>query len=173
VTARHCVRCGAQLEGRPPTCPVCNHVHYLDPKLAACTIFRWLGGVFLMRRAIEPGYGLWTYPGGYVDRGETVEAAAVREAREEAGVGVRLDDLLGVYSYRGQTAVILVYRATVVEGEPRPLSESLDGRAFAEDRIPWDQLAFHSTAEALRDYLAVERGERAPGRSRNLPGGAG
>lgn len=168
MTARHCVRCGAQLEGSPPTCPVCSHVHYRDPKLAACVIFRWEGGVFLLRRSIEPGHGLWTYPGGYVDRGETVEAAAVREAREEAGVGVRLDDLLGVYSYRGQTAVILVYRGTVVEGEPRALAESLEGRPFPDERIPWDHLAFYSTSEALRDYLAVERGKRRPGRSRNL-----
>lgn len=168
MTARHCLRCGAALEGIPPTCPVCNHVHYIDPKLAACVIFRWQGGIVLLRRAIEPGYGLWTYPGGYVDRGETVEAAAVREAREEAGVGVRLDDLLGVYSYRGQTAVIVVYRGTVTEGEPRALSETLEARSFAETDIPWDRLAFHSTVEALRDYLAVERGEGAPGRSRNL-----
>jgi ADP-ribose pyrophosphatase YjhB (NUDIX family) len=156
------------LEGQPPTCPVCSHVHYRDPKLAACVIFRWDDGIFLLRRSIEPGYGRWTYPGGYVDRGETVEAAAVREAREEAGVGVRLDDLLGVYSYRGQTAVILVYRGTVSEGVPRALSESLEGRSFPRDGLPWDELAFCSTGEALRDYLAVERGDRAAGVSRNL-----
>jgi ADP-ribose pyrophosphatase YjhB (NUDIX family) len=162
------VRCGAVLEGSPPTCPVCSHVHYLDPKLAACVIFRVGGGVFLLRRAIEPGYGRWTFPGGYVDRGETVEAAAVRETREEAGVGVRLVDLLGVYSYRGQEAVILVYRGEVVDGAPRALSESLEGASFADDEIPWDELAFFSTSEALRDYLAVERGEGPAGRSRNI-----
>ena len=67
MTARHCVRCGAELEGSPPTCPVCSHVHYLDPKTAACVIFRWEGGIFLLRRAIAPGYGRWTYPGGYVE----------------------------------------------------------------------------------------------------------
>jgi len=162
------VRCGAELSGSPPTCPVCNHVHYLDPKLAACVIFRWDGGVYLLRRAIEPGYGRWTYPGGYVDRGETVESAAVRETREEAGVGVRLDGLLGLYSYPGQTAVIVVYRGTVVDGKPRPLSESLEGRSFSEAEIPWDGLAFPSTREALRDWLAVEKGEVAGGISRNV-----
>jgi ADP-ribose pyrophosphatase YjhB (NUDIX family) len=167
VTARHCIRCGAELAGSPPTCPACDHVHYLDPKLAACVIFRWNGDVFLAKRGIEPGYGRWTYPGGYVDRGETVEAAAVREAREEAGCGVRLDDLLGVYSYPRQTAVIVVYRGTVVDGAPRALAESLEARTFADEAIPWDELAFRSTEEALRDYLAAGRG--APtGRSRNL-----
>lgn len=166
----YCVRCGTEMEGSPPTCPVCNHVHYLDPKVAACVIFRWEGGIVLLRRAIEPGYGLWTYPGGYVDRGETVEAAAVRETREEAGVAVRLDDLLGVYSYRGQTAIILVYRGTVTGGVPRALSESLEARSFPDDGIPWEELAFRSTVEALRDYLAVERGELPGGRSRNLSG---
>jgi ADP-ribose pyrophosphatase YjhB (NUDIX family) len=147
---------------------VCNHVHYLDPKLAACVIFRTEGRIFLLRRAIEPGYGRWTFPGGYVDRRETVEAAAVRETREEAGVGVRLIDLLGVYSYRGQDAVILVYRGAVEEGVPRALSESLEARAFDDDGIPWHELAFHSTVEALRDYLAVERGEGRAGISRNI-----
>lgn len=168
MTPRHCIRCGAALEGRPPTCPSCGHIHYVDPKLAACVLFRWDGGILLVRRAIEPGYGLWTYPGGYVDRGETVEAAAVREAREEAGVDMRIDDLLGVYSYRGQEAVIVVYRGTVVRGEPRALSETLEVRSFREDEIPWSELAFYSTGEALRDYLAVERGERPPGLSRNV-----
>lgn len=163
MTAKHCVRCGAELEGSPPTCPVCSHVHWLDPKLAACVVFRWEGGVFLMRRAIPPGYGRWTYPGGYVDRGETVEAAAIREAREEAGCGVRLDDLLGVYSYPGQTAVIVVYHGTVVDGTPHALSESLEARPFDDADIPWDELAFPSTVEALRDYL-----EGVTGRSRNV-----
>ena len=168
TSARHCVRCGAHLRGQPPTCPACNHVHYLDPKVAACAVFRWEGGLFLARRGIPPGYGLWTYPGGYVDRGETVEGAAVRETREEAGCGVQLDDLLGIYSYPGQTAILVVYLATVIDGEPHALSESLEARTFADADIPWDELAFPSTREVIQDYLAVESGQQAPGRSRNL-----
>ena len=164
----HCVQCGGLLAGEPLTCGRCGHVHYLDPKLAACVIFPWEDGVFLMRRAIEPGYGRWTFPGGYVDRGETVEAAAVREVREEAGCEVALTELLGVYSYPGQTAVIVVFSGRVTHGAPHALSESLDARSFARDRIPWGDLAFRSTEEALRDWLAVEEDPSRRGRSRNL-----
>lgn len=102
-----------------------------------------------------------------MDRGETVEAAAVRETREEAGCGVRLDGLLGIYSYPGQTAILVIYRGTVVDGEPHALSESLEASSFQDDEIPWDELAFPSTHEAIRDFLAAERGEEV-GRSRNL-----
>ena len=165
---RHCVRCGHLLEGEPPTCPECGHVHYRDPKVASCTIFRWQGGVFLTRRGIEPGYGRWTFPGGYVDRGETVEAAAVRETREETGCEVDLDDLLGLYSYPGQSAIIVVYRASVRSGEPHALHESLEAQTFPSDVIPWSELAFPSTHEALRDFLAAERDPTRRGRSRNL-----
>ena len=156
--------------GDPPTCGKCGHVHYLDPKIAACVVFRWEGGVFLMRRAIEPGYGRWTYPGGYVDRGETLEAAAVRETREEAGCDVRLDALLGLYSYPGQTAIVVVYRGSVVAGTPHAAcdEETIEARSVADADIPWNELAFPSTTEVLRDYLAVEAGRAADGRSRNL-----
>jgi ADP-ribose pyrophosphatase YjhB (NUDIX family) len=124
--------------------------------------------VFLTRRGIEPGYGRWTFPGGYVDRGETVEAAAVRETREETGCEVDLDDLLGLYSYPGQTAIIVVYRASVRSGEPHALHESLEAQTFPDDAIPWAELAFPSTHEALRDFLAAERDPTRRGRSRNL-----
>jgi ADP-ribose pyrophosphatase YjhB (NUDIX family) len=131
-------------------------------------IFRWQGGLFLMRRGIPPGYGRWTFPGGYVDRGETVEAAAVREVEEEAGCSVRLDALLGLYSYPGQVAIIVVYAGTVTGGEPYCRSESLEARTFADEEIPWEELAFPSTVEALRDFLAAERDPSRVGRSRNL-----
>lgn len=165
---KFCTSCGGRLSGTPPTCAGCGRVHTLDPKLAACVIFDWQGGVYLLRRAIEPSRGLWTFPGGFVDRGETLEQAAIREAREEAGVDVGLEQLLGIYSYAGQGVVIVVYTGAVSDGVPSARSESLEGASFADASIPWRELAFPSTEEALRDYLDVRRRAARPGISRNL-----
>ena len=114
-----------------------------------------MGGIVLVRRAIEPGFGLWVFPGGYVDRGEDVRLAAVREAREEAGIDVRLDGLVGIYSYAGSTPVVIVYRATWLSGELTLDEENSEVRPFDAASLPWNELAFRSTREALRDYLGV------------------
>ena len=132
----------------------CGFVFYLDPKIAVGTIIDAGGGrIVLVKRAIEPGYGKWVFPGGYVDRGEEVTLAALREAREEAGVDVRLDHLINVYSYAGRAPVIIVYAATMISGELAVDDEGLEIREFTFDEIPWDDLAFQSTREALRDYI--------------------
>ena len=111
----------------------------------------------LVRRAIEPGYGLWVFPGGYVDRGETLTAAAIREAREECGLDVRLDGLVNIYSYPGRAPVIVVYAATAIGGSMCIDEECLESAEFDEAGIPWDRLAFRSTHEGLRDYLGGAR----------------
>jgi ADP-ribose pyrophosphatase YjhB (NUDIX family) len=160
---RFCLRCGSPIErrqlkpGEPHrlVCTACGFVFYLDPKIAVGTIVRTAPDtIVLVRRAIEPGYGKWVFPGGYVDRGEPVTAAAVREAREECGLDVRLDGLVNVYSYAGRTPVIIVYAATALGGTLAPDEECLETAEFDTPRIPWDHLAFRSTHEGLRDYLA-------------------
>lgn len=160
---RFCPRCGQPLESRllksgDPSrlvCQACGFVFYLDPKIAVGTIIRTgRDEIVLVRRAIEPGYGKWVFPGGYVDRGEALTRAAIREAREECGLDVRLDGLVNIYSYPGRTAIIVVYAATAIGGTLAVDDESLESAVVAPDGIPWDDLAFHSTHHALRDYLA-------------------
>lgn len=165
ATFRFCPVCGSPFEprvlrvGEPPrlvcTSGACGFVFYLDPKVAVGTIItRPDGHVVLVRRAIEPGYGKWVFPGGYVDRGEEVMLAAIREAREEAGLDVRIDRLVGIYSYAGRTPIIIVYAATLLGGELAVDEEGLEARWFEPRAIPWDDLAFLSTREALTAYLA-------------------
>jgi len=158
----HCPMCGGSLEPRSLkateperlVCTVCGFVFYLDPKVAVGTIIRdEESRIVLVRRAIEPGYGKWVFPGGYVDLGEEVHVAAVREAREEAGLEVRLDRLLNVYSYPGRVPVIIVYEASIVGGALNCDDEGLEARLFTPDAIPWDELAFRSTFEALRESI--------------------
>ncbi len=160
---RFCHACGQPLvpkrlkPGDPerPVCSGCGGVLYLDPKVATGTIITGADGrIVLVRRAIEPGYGRWVFPGGYVDRGEVVAAAAIREAREESGLEIRLEGLVSIYSYPERPPVIIVYAATATGGELRHDEESLEIRTFSETEIPWDELAFRSTREALRDYYA-------------------
>jgi ADP-ribose pyrophosphatase YjhB (NUDIX family) len=159
---RFCPQCGGPLERRRlkpteperPVCGQCGFVFYLDPKIAVGTIIATDDSrIVLVRRAIEPGYGKWVFPGGYVDRGEALTAAAIREAREECGLDVRLDALVNIYSYPGRTPVIVVYAATAMGGELCVDDECLETAEFAAANIPWDELAFRSTHEGLRDYL--------------------
>jgi 8-oxo-dGTP diphosphatase len=158
---RFCPMCGGPLETRQlkagdprrHVCVRCGYIHYLDPKVAVGTVITTVDEkIVLVRRAIEPGYGLWVFPGGYVDRGEEVTVAAIREAREEAGLDVRLDGLINIYSYPGRPIVIVVYKASIIAGNLRVDEESLEARFFSRGEIPWDQLAFRSTREALEDF---------------------
>jgi len=157
-----CPMCGGALEPRAIkqneperlVCVRCGFVFYLDPKVAVGTIINdGSGRIVLVKRAIEPGYGKWVFPGGYVDRGEPLTDAAIREAREECGLDVRLDALVNIYSYPGRAPIIVVYAATVLGGTLCVDDESLETAEFEADTIPWNELAFRSTHEGLRDYL--------------------
>jgi ADP-ribose pyrophosphatase YjhB (NUDIX family) len=169
---RFCPVCGGPLEARAlkasePTrlvCIRCGFVFYLDPKVAVGTIITdERDQIVLVRRAIEPGYGKWVFPGGYVDRGEEVRIAAVREAREETGLEIRIDDLVNVYSYPGRAPVIIVYSATLIGGCLACDDEGLEAGFFTPADLPWDALAFRSTHEALQEFLATRRSRPSTG----------
>ena len=138
-----------------PVCPACGFVLYEDPKLAAGVVLECEGQVLLLERATNPGRGRLTFPGGYVDRGERVEDAAVRETAEEVGVTATIDSLLGVYSAEGNPVVLVVYRAIIVAGKPHETAEASAVGWYPGDALPWAQLAFPSTTDALRDWIGA------------------
>jgi mutator protein MutT len=160
-----CPRCGGILDlralkaGEPQrlVCRSCGFVFFLDPKVATGVIFSLNGGIVLVRRAIEPRSGKWVFPGGYVDRGESLEAAALREVKEESGLDVQLTRLLGAYSYPDNAVIIIVYAGEVTGGILQTDDENQDIRPFPPAEIPWGELAFPSTTQALRDYLGLAK----------------
>jgi len=164
---RFCPHCGSGLERRPVgpeqklemVCSGagCGFIYYLGQKVVAGAIVVEDGRVLLTRRAIHPAFGKWTFPGGYVDWGETVDGAAVRETLEETGLTVKLERLVGVYSYPGTPTVIVVYAARMTGGALATCHENDSVEWVDRDAIPWDELAFPSTTDALREYLSTAR----------------
>jgi 8-oxo-dGTP diphosphatase len=168
-TMRFCPLCAGPLRRAPvppdlreqAVCTKCEFVFYLNPKVVAGTIPEQDGRILLTRRSINPGRGLWTFPGGFVDFGETVTDAAMRETFEETGLKVELTGLHNVYSYPG-APVIIVYRAGVIGGTLTTCAENDLLEWVRPDAIPWDTLAFPSTREALREWVGA-RGQMPRG----------
>ena len=164
---KYCPVCGHELmssivrENEPPRLVCsdasCRFVFYLDPKLVACAIVEKDEKIILLKRAFSPERGKWVMPGGYVDRGERVEDAAVRETMEECGINIELKNTLGIYSYDGYLEVVIVYLADYKSGELAAGNENTDVRLLDTEDIPWDSLAFKSTRDALKDYCALKK----------------
>jgi 8-oxo-dGTP diphosphatase len=162
VSYKFCPQCGGRLEKRQIkpqeprrlVCSQCGFVFYLDPKLSVIAVIPMEAGVVMVRRAIEPGYGLWVVPGGFVDLGEVVEEAVVRETQEETLLTVRPLELLNIYSYPDHRTVVVAYVTEYVSGELTAGDETLEARVFGLKEIPWPRIAFSSTKEALREYIS-------------------
>ena len=156
--AKFCPRCGKSAEVSYPrsiACPHCGYASYFNPKPVAAAIpVAPDGRIVLLRRAFDPGKDLWTFPGGFVDLGESVEDAAHRETREELDIAIELQGLVGVYS-RPDTPIVLVVYAARTTDEPRTTEEATEVRAFDPAGLPWDELAFWSTTRALEDFLSA------------------
>jgi 8-oxo-dGTP diphosphatase len=158
---RFCPVCGGSLghltlkeqEPQRLVCSRCDFVFYLDPKVVACSIVEMGRRIVLLKRDIEPQKGKWVLPGGYVDRGEEVSAAAMRETEEECGLRTRIKRLLGVYSYPVRPAVVVVYVAEYLSGDLVAADESQEAGLYLKEDLPWEELAFQSTVDALKDYL--------------------
>ncbi len=144
-------------------CPKCGYVHYQQPKVAAGTMIETDGRLVLIRRAVDPRKGFWSFPCGFQEIDETLEQTAVRETHEESGLQVELLGHLGTYSYvqswHGGAVVVVAYRAKVVGGALAPGDDAAEAKLVRPDEIAWDDLAFKSTHAAIRDWLAL-RGER-------------
>jgi ADP-ribose pyrophosphatase YjhB (NUDIX family) len=156
----YCISCGARtaerlIEGRlRPVCVGCGQVAYLDPKLAVAVLIVRDGRVLLGKRG--PGTrepGKWSFPAGFVERGETVERAAAREALEETGLAVATGDLIGLFSSEGDPVVLAVYAATAAEGEARAGDDLTEIGWFALSELP--ELAFPRDRGILDSWLAA------------------
>jgi 8-oxo-dGTP diphosphatase len=161
---RYCPLCAGQLQDRillpdgreHKVCSQCGFVHFLGPKLVAGCLVIEADRVLLLRRGIEPELGKWTFPGGFVDFGETPIEAAMRETLEEVGMRVRIERHLGLYADPANPhAAVAVYLASPGGQRPGISEEAIEVRFFAPADIPWDEIAFRTTREALRDWLAL------------------
>lgn len=143
-----------------PACPKCDYVHFDDPKVAVGVVAERAGEILLTKRNHEPKMGCWSFPSGFVDAGEDVRCAAVREALEETGIHVELERLLGVYQEDGSRVVYIAYAAHAGSGEPIADKESMEVRFFPADALP--ELAFVHDAEILSTWRngRVEGGAR-------------
>jgi len=165
-----CAACGAPTEERAvdgstrPVCTACGQVVYLDPKLAVAVLIARDGRILLGKRgpsAREPGK--WSFPAGFVERGERVERAAAREVREETGLDIVVGDLLGLYSCDGETVVLAVYEATSV-GEPCAGDDLTEVGWFAPSELP--ELAFPRDRRIMDAWLSAESEDRYRWRGR-------
>jgi ADP-ribose pyrophosphatase YjhB (NUDIX family) len=160
-----CGECGAPVVSRIPpgddrpryVCDTCGTIFYSNPKIVAGCIPQWNDQVLLCRRAIEPRSGLWTLPAGFMENGETTDAAAARETLEEANARVEIGDLFAYLNIPQLNQVYVIFLARLLDENFSAGAESLEVRLFDEDRIPWNLMAFPSIEKALRLYFSDRR----------------
>jgi ADP-ribose pyrophosphatase YjhB (NUDIX family) len=161
----YCSSCGAAVTVRIPAgdslprhvCDHCGTIHYRNPRLVVGALPVWQDKILLCRRAIEPRLGMWTLPAGFMENGETVAEAALRETREEANADIDLGEMYTLISVPHINQVHVVYRARLRNLDFSAGEESLEVRLFDEIEIPWDEIAFRTIALTLRHYFEDRR----------------
>ena len=159
---KYCANCGSPVERRVPpgdslprwVCDECGEIHYQNPKLVLGTIPEYEGKLLLCRRAIEPRYGYWTLPAGFMENDETTAQAALRETVEEAGAIVELGAPFSMLSVPRVNQVHVFYLARLRTLEFKPGEETLEVALFEEGAIPWAEIAFRTVATTLRLWFA-------------------
>jgi ADP-ribose pyrophosphatase YjhB (NUDIX family) len=134
-------------------CDACQTIHYENPKLVVGCIPIWKDRILFCRRAIDPRYGKWTIPAGFLEIGETVEDGAKRETYEEARATVKTLEPFALYNLTFIGQIYLIFRSQLVDKNCLPGHESLDVQLFNEQEIPWKDLAFPVIDEVLRRYF--------------------
>lgn len=158
---KYCSSCGHPVEHRIPegdnrrrhVCPNCDTIHYQNPRIVAGTVPVWEGQILLCRRAIEPRYGYWTLPAGFMENSETTNEAAARETWEEALAEVEIEDLYTIIHVPHIDQVHMFYRATLKNGSFGAGEESLESRLFSVDEIPWDEISFPTVKRTLELFI--------------------
>jgi ADP-ribose pyrophosphatase YjhB (NUDIX family) len=164
-----CSNCGSPVETKIPpgdhlprfVCTSCHVVHYKNPLLVLGCVPEWGSKILLCRRAIEPRLGFWTVPAGFMENGETMQAAAARECSEEALAQVEIGSLLAVVNVTRANQVHVMFRARMLDESYGAGTESLEVGLYEESEIPWTDLAFPSIEFTLRRFYA----DRAAGRA--------
>jgi len=159
---KHCKSCGSAVTYRLPDdgdtreraiCTACHTVHYENPLNVVGTLPIWEDKILLCKRNIEPRYGKWTLPAGFMELGETVAQGAARETDEEAGAQI---ELLGLYTLMNVVRVGQVhffYSAKLLSTTFHPGHETIEARLFSEDEVPWDDIAFRTVRETLKCFF--------------------
>lgn len=160
---KHCRNCGSPVTYRVPddgdtreraVCAACDTIHYENPLNVVGTVPYWGDKVLLCKRNIEPRWGKWTLPAGFMELGETTEQGAARETDEEAGAKIAMEGLLTVMSVPRVGQVHMYYRARLLSDMFDPGHETIEARLFAQDEIPWEEIAFRTVRETLELYFA-------------------
>jgi len=162
---KHCRACGTLVDYRVPAddnreravCGACGTIHYENPLNVVGTVPVWGEQVLLCRRNIEPRYGLWTLPAGFLELGETIAAGAVRETVEEAGARIELQDLFTLLNVVRVGQVHFFYRARMLDTTLDPGPETIEARLFREHEVPWDEIAFRTVRQTLIHFFEDRR----------------